>query len=119
MADAGTRVAEQGERQGLIGLRRTIRQIGPARLLLTLALIAAAIAVARFSWDLPLASDAERGLYDLRFYWAADRLGQDDRITLVTYTDQTLEQLGKRSPLDRRMMGRQPPHSGRADQLAA
>jgi len=104
MADAGTRVADQGERQGLIGLRRTIRQIGPARLLLTLALIAAAIAVARFSWDLPLASDAERGLYDLRFYWAADRLGQDDRITLVTYTDQTLEQLGKRSPLDRRMM---------------
>ncbi|MFN3725913.1 MAG: CHASE2 domain-containing protein [Allosphingosinicella sp.] len=104
MADAGTRVADKEQRRGLIGVRRTLRQIGVARLLLTLLLLGAAVAVARYSWTMPLVSDAERGLYDLRFYWGADRLGQDDRITLVTYTDQTLEQLGKRSPLDRRMM---------------
>lgn len=104
MADAGTRVAEQEERRGLIGVRRTLGQIGIARLILTLVLLAAALAVARYSWTMPLASDAERGLYDLRFYRTADRVGQDERITLVTYTDQTLEQLGKRSPLDRRMM---------------
>lgn len=104
MADAGARVADQEQRRGLIGVRRTLRQIGVARLLLTLLLLAAAVTVARYSWTMPLTGDAERGLYDLRFYWAADRLGQDDRITLVTYTDQTLEQLGKRSPLDRRML---------------
>ena len=104
MADAGTRVADKEQRRGLIGVRRTLRQIGFARLLLTLLLLGASLAVARYSWTLPLVSDAERGLYDLRFYWGAERLGQDDRITLVTYTDQTLEQLGKRSPLDRRML---------------
>ena len=104
MADAGSRVADRGDRRGLIGVRRTLRQIGLARLLLTLLLIGAALVVARQSWTLPLTGDAERALYDLRFFWAADRLGQDDRITLVTYTDTTLEQLGKRSPLDRRMM---------------
>ena len=42
-------------------------------------------------WDLPLASDAERALYDLRFYRTAERtLEQDQRIVLVTYNDETL-----------------------------
>ena len=105
MADAGVLAPERAdERRGLIGVRRMLRQVGPARLLLTLLLLIAAVSVARYSWSMPLTSDGERALYDLRFFWGTDRLGQDDRITLVTYTDQTLEQLGKRSPLDRRMM---------------
>jgi adenylate cyclase len=55
----------------------------------------------------PLLSDAERALYDLRFYRTAEHtLEQDDRIVLVTYNDETLQQLGKRSPLDRRMLAR-------------
>ena len=51
---------------------------------------------------MPLSSDAERALYDLRFYRTAERmLEQDPRIVLVTYNDETLRELGKRSPLDR------------------
>lgn len=88
----------------LRGIARAFRQIGPVRLVVTLLLLASALAIARYSWQAPLAVDAERGLYDLRFTRAAPRVGQDERITLVTYNDGTLEQLGKRSPLDRRMM---------------
>ena len=91
--------------QGGNRIRRLFRQIGFVRLLVTLALLAAALYVGRHSWDLPLLGDAERGLYDLRFVNAADRLQkQDERITLVTYTDDTLMNLQKRSPLDRRTL---------------
>ncbi|MFN3388844.1 MAG: CHASE2 domain-containing protein [Allosphingosinicella sp.] len=86
------------------GLRRALRQIGPARLIATAAFLILALAFARFSWQLPLASDAERALYDIRFLAAAERVGQDERIVLVTYNDETLEMLGKRSPLDRAML---------------
>lgn len=86
------------------GLKRPLRQIGPARLVATAAFLILALALARFSWDLPLASDAERALYDIRFLSAAERAGQDERIVLVTYNDETLEMLQKRSPLDRAML---------------
>src|SRR3546814_11589103 len=59
---------------------------------------------ARYSWDIPLARDAERGLYDIRLLETAERVPQDDRIVLVVYTDETLEALAKRSPLDREML---------------
>jgi len=85
--------------------RRALRQIGPVRLLVTLLLLASALYVARSSWHLPLAGDAERALYDLRFVQSAEQLEkQDQRITLVTYTDATLINLQKRSPLDRRTL---------------
>ncbi len=88
-------------------LRRTFRQVGPGRLLVTLLFLLAGLYVARFSWDVPLASDAERALYDLRFEAEAERmLQQDDRIVLVTFNDDTLAALGKRSPLDRAMLAR-------------
>jgi adenylate cyclase len=75
------------------------------RLLATLLFLAAGLYLARFSSDIPLASDAERALYDWRFYRSAERvLQQDSRIVLVTYNDETLRQLGKRSPLDRHML---------------
>ena len=88
-------------------LRRNMRQIGWVRLLATLLFVAAGLYVARFSWEVPLASAGERALYDLRFYRTAERtLEQDPRIVMVTYNDETLQQLGKRSPLDRRMLAR-------------
>jgi len=86
-------------------LRRSVGQIGPVRLLATILFLAAGLYVARFNADIPLSSDAERALYDWRFTRSAARvLQQDDRIVLVTYNDETLQQLGKRSPLDRRML---------------
>jgi adenylate cyclase len=95
----------EAESRGLKRLRRSIAQIGPVRLLATILFIAAGLYVARYNADIPLASDAERALYDLRFVRSAERLlQQDDRIVLVTYNDETLQQLGKRSPLDRHML---------------
>jgi adenylate cyclase len=86
-------------------LRRALKQIGPIRLLLTLVFIVGGLYLARFSWELPLSRDAERGLYDWRFWESAERvLTQDQRITLVTYDDQTLAGLEKRSPLDRHLL---------------
>ena len=88
-------------------LKRAISQIGLIRLLLTLLFLAGGLYLARYSWDLPLAGDAERGLYDLRFKANAQTFEQtDQRIALVVYNDETLRQLGKRSPLDRRMLAR-------------
>jgi adenylate cyclase len=85
---------------------RRLRQVGALRLAATLLVLVLALLCARYSWGLPFAGDAERGLYDLRFDWAAQRrtVDQDSRIVMVVYNDQTLETLGKRSPLDRRML---------------
>jgi adenylate cyclase len=89
----------------MTSLRRLLRQIGPVRLIATLLLLVAALYIARHSWSLPLSGDAERALYDLRFVQAADRVDQQDpRITMVTYTDETLLNLQKRSPLDRKTL---------------
>ncbi len=88
-------------------LRRNLKQIGTVRLLATVAMLGLGLYLARFGWEVPLASDAERALYDLRFEAKAARtLEQDGRITLVTFNDDTLAQLGKRSPLDRAMLAR-------------
>ncbi|HEX8225675.1 MAG TPA: adenylate/guanylate cyclase domain-containing protein [Allosphingosinicella sp.] len=85
-------------------LRRALRQIGWARLAATALLLAVALLLARYAWHVPLVSDAERALYDIRFERSARRAVQDDRIVLVTYDDQTLRALQKRSPLDRRLL---------------
>jgi adenylate cyclase len=85
-------------------LKRALRQIGWARLAGTALFLVLALILARFSWNLPLASDAERALFDIRFARSAARVGQDDRIVLITYDDQTLRALQKRSPLDRRVL---------------
>ncbi|HEX8571422.1 MAG TPA: adenylate/guanylate cyclase domain-containing protein [Allosphingosinicella sp.] len=86
------------------GLRRALRQIGWARLAGTALFLAVALLLARYSWHLPLASDAERALYDIRFERSATRVAQNDLIVLVTYDDQTLKALQKRSPLDRKVL---------------
>ncbi|WP_395613381.1 CHASE2 domain-containing protein [Allosphingosinicella sp.] len=99
MADAGN--------AGRVTLKRAIAQIGWIRLALTVMFLAAGLLLARYSWELPLAADAERALYDLRFKSNANTAnGEDPRITLVVYNDETLEGLRKRSPLDRRTLAR-------------
>lgn len=92
---------------------RNVREAGALQLAATVLLVLAALFIARFSWVLPdgkvptpLTGEAERALYDLRAYYAADLVGQDDRIVMVVYTDQTLIAARKRSPLDRGMLAR-------------
>ncbi|HEX8655153.1 MAG TPA: adenylate/guanylate cyclase domain-containing protein [Allosphingosinicella sp.] len=88
-------------------LRRALKQIGLARLALSFLFLLGALWLARASWELPLAGDAERALYDLRvFRTAGIAEEQDPRIVLITYDDDTLRQLRKRSPLDRAMLAR-------------
>jgi len=100
-------MARAGDGSWASRLRRAIRQIGPVRLVITFAFLAAGLYLARAAWSLPLASDAERALYDLRFKANAAVVQEpDQRIVLVVYNDDTLRQLGKRSPLDRRMLAR-------------
>jgi adenylate cyclase len=72
-----------------------------------------AVFIARYSWVLPgdsvptpLISEAERALYDLRAYYAADLVEEDKRVVLVVYTDQTLIAARKRSPLDRGLLAK-------------
>lgn len=86
--------------------RRLAARIGLMRGLGALLLTAAALIVARYSWHLPLAVDAERVIYDTRFLFAAPRVDQDQRLTLVTFTDETLVRTGRRSPLDRGVLAR-------------
>lgn len=92
---------------------RNVREAGRMQLAATALVLIAAVFIARFSWVLPdgkvptpLTGEAERALYDLRAYYAADLVEQDDRIVLVVYTDQTLIAARKRSPLDRGLLAR-------------
>jgi adenylate cyclase len=88
-------------------LRRALKQIGAARIALTFLFLLAGLWIARASWQLPLSGDAERALYDLRFFQTATMAEeQDPRIVLITYDDDTLRMLEKRSPLDRAMLAR-------------
>jgi adenylate cyclase len=88
-------------------LKRSIAQIGWIRLAITLLFLAGGLYLARYSWGLPLSGDAERALYDLRFKTSVNTASSaDQRITLVVYNDTTLEELRKRSPLDRRTLAR-------------
>jgi adenylate cyclase len=86
--------------------RTAVRQLGAGRLLFTLLFIGAALLLARFSWDVPLAIDAERALYDWRHVMTAPKVDQDDRIVMIVYTDETLAATGKRSPLDRSVLAK-------------
>ena len=83
---------------------RSISEAGPQRLVVTALLLALALLLARYSWDLPFTNNAERALYDSRVYELAEEVEQDQRLAIVRYTDQTLIQLQKRSPLDRGLL---------------
>lgn len=92
---------------------RHVRAAGGVQLGLTLMLMCLAVLIARYSWVLPggtvptpLIGEAERALYDLRAYYAADLVEEDKRVVLVVYTDQTLIAARKRSPLDRGLLAK-------------
>lgn len=92
---------------------RNVREAGTVQLALTVMLLGVALLIARYSWVLPdgteptpLTSEAERALYDLRAYYAADLVEEDKRVVLVVYTDQTLIAARKRSPLDRGLLAK-------------
>ncbi|MBU6165111.1 MAG: adenylate/guanylate cyclase domain-containing protein [Alphaproteobacteria bacterium] len=87
-------------------MRRAITTAGPLRLSVTLLVLMLALVIARFSWNLPFALSAERGLYDVRVDLSAPRVDQDPRVVLVVFTEETLTATGKRSPLDRTMLAR-------------
>lgn len=87
-------------------LIRLFRQLGPGRLAATILFLIAALLIARFSWHLPLAAQAERALYDLRLSFSAEKVDPDPRIVMVVYNDDTLIETRKRSPLDRATLSR-------------
>ncbi|HEX8215588.1 MAG TPA: adenylate/guanylate cyclase domain-containing protein [Allosphingosinicella sp.] len=97
-------MAQEGQGRWRTRARRTLNQIGAVRFAGTVLFMILGLVFARYSWDIPLAKDAERGLYDIRLNQTSPRVDQDGRIVLIVYTDETLEALGKRSPLDRKML---------------
>ena len=86
--------------------RQTVARLGAGRGAVTFALLLLALLAARLTWGVPLTVDAERALYDVRALVAAPFVEQDPRIALITYTDETIERTGRRSPLDRSVMAR-------------
>lgn len=87
-------------------VRRLVTQLGPSRLAATIVFLCLAVLMARLCWQLPLARDAERALYDARATVMAPHVGQDKRIVMITYNDETLFNTGIRSPLDRTLLAR-------------
>lgn len=85
---------------------RKVRAASKRQMAATVLLLILAVVMARFSWNLPVAGDAEDSLYDLRSFAMAPQVGQDPRIQIVAYTDQTLINVRKRSPLDRGLLAR-------------
>jgi len=85
-------------------LRRLVMQLGPSRMAATILFLIVATLIARFSWQMPLVGDAERALYDARAMVMAPHVGQDKRIIMITYNDETLFNTGIRSPLDRTLL---------------
>lgn len=90
----------------LAGLRSNLVQVGPWRLLATFIVLIGAVLVARLAWNVPLLLIAERGLYDVRVDVTARKVDQDQRVVLVTFVEETLRNTGKRSPLDRVLLGK-------------
>ena len=86
------------------GIAKVVRRVGLWRLLASALILALAVLFARESWNLPVARDWERTLYNVRVSATAPVVGQDPRIIEVVYDDNTLAALGKRSPLDRKML---------------
>ncbi len=85
---------------------RWLQRVGTRRLVTMLLLLAAALLVAGLSWHMPLLVDAERTLFDIRTALTAPRVDQDPRITIVTYTESTLQHTARRSPVDRALLAR-------------
>ena len=102
MSDAGT----AGPPRRALALRKRVRRIGLVRVVATLFFLIAALAVARYSWSIPLGAQAERGYYDFRTSHTAPVAPQDNRIVMIVFNDDTLINTRKRSPLDRATLAR-------------
>lgn len=85
-------------------LRRAWREVGPLRFSASAVLLILALLIARFSWALPFTDEIERVLFDVRASYAMEQVKQDERITIVTYEEETLLNTGVRSPLDREIL---------------
>ena len=83
-----------------------LRQVGWARSALSALALIVAIFVGHSSWQVPLLIDAEHALFDIRQVMTAPVIEQDDRIVMIPYTDETLINTGKRSPLDRSILAK-------------
>jgi adenylate cyclase len=105
------------ERPTIKGVVGELRRVPLARLLVTALIILWAILFARYSWEapvslpiigkhIPIATDAERALFDWRQALGEPRVAEDSRILLVPYTQDTLRATAKRSPLDRAILAR-------------
>lgn len=105
-------MAEQGRKASLGArvaafwptARKTLRQIGTTRLIVTAIFLVLGLMFARYSWNIMLAQDAERALYDARALLAAPHAETDQRIIMVVFNEDTLRLTGRRSPLDRAML---------------
>jgi adenylate cyclase len=119
------------ERPTVKGVLRDLKRVPLLRLAATAFIIFWAILFARYSWEapisvgptaewhfpprageprqtIPIATDAERALFDLRqaFGERRHKAAQDPRIILIPYTQDTLRNTAKRSPLDRAILAR-------------
>lgn len=83
---------------------RKVRAASKRQMTATVLLLIVALLLARFSWNIPVVGDAEDSFYDLRSFVMAPQVEQDPRIQIVAYTDQTLINVKKRSPLDRGLL---------------
>ena len=105
------------EKPTVEGVLRELRRVPLARLAVTALIILWAILFARYSWEapvdlpvigrtIPIATDAERALFDWRQSVGEPRVAEDKRILLVPYVQDTLRATAKRSPLDRAILAR-------------
>ncbi|WP_374414501.1 CHASE2 domain-containing protein [Novosphingobium colocasiae] len=85
---------------------RNVRAASARQLAVSGMLLVSALLLILFSWNVPVIGDAEDSLYDLRAFVMAPQVEQDPRIQIVAYTDQTLRNVRKRSPLDRALLAR-------------
>lgn len=90
----------------LASLLQTGRRVGWWRLAITAVGLVLAMLFARYSWSLPLATDAERALYDTRVLITSPRVEEDQRIVMIVYDEETLALTGRRSPLDRAILAK-------------
>lgn len=104
MADEGVNAEGRSAPNVERTVRRTVEQLGAGRVFATAMFLLFAVLIARFAWDLPLIRDAESALYDIRAANFATQSDQDDRITLVVYTEDTNRQTGQISPVDRTIL---------------
>ena len=92
---------------------RSVREAGEIQIIVAVIVVVFAVFVARFSWTLPdgeeptpLTNAAERAFYDMRSFYSSDMVEPDERIIAVVYTDQTLINAQKRSPLPRDLLAK-------------